>query len=68
MKPSSAPIWDELLVTIQEVEARDLSAGRSLRGLAEQFQYQKLLDLFGPVDPPVVFLRIADTGLSTVPA
>jgi len=37
---------DELLVKIQEVEARDPGIARGLRRLAESFQYQKLLDLF----------------------
>jgi len=37
---------DQLLVKIQEVEARDPRIARGLRCLAEGFQYQKLLDLF----------------------
>ncbi len=37
---------DELLARIQEVEARDSRIGQGLRRLAEDFQYQKLLDLF----------------------
>jgi len=36
---------DQLLATIQEVEARDPHLARGLRRLAEGFQYQKLLDL-----------------------
>jgi CheY-like chemotaxis protein len=39
---------DRLLAMIQEVEARDPVIARGLRRLAEGFQYQKLLDLFGP--------------------
>jgi CheY-like chemotaxis protein len=38
---------DQLLARIQDVEARDPSVARGLRRLAEDFQYQKLLDLFG---------------------
>jgi PAS domain S-box-containing protein len=37
---------DGLLATIQEGEARDPGVARSLRRLAEGFQYQTLLDLF----------------------
>ena len=39
---------DQLLAKIQEVEARDPRIAQGLRRLAEQFEYQKLLDLFGP--------------------
>ncbi len=39
---------DQLLATIVEVEAMDSTAALGLRGLAENFEYQKLLDLFGP--------------------
>jgi len=39
---------DQLLAKIREVEARDPRIARGLRRLAEGFQYQKLLDLFGP--------------------
>jgi response regulator RpfG family c-di-GMP phosphodiesterase len=43
---------DQLLARIEEVETRDPRIARGLRRLAEQFEYQKLLDLFGPgVDP-----------------
>jgi hypothetical protein len=43
---------DQLLARIHEVEAHDPRLARALRRLAEQFEYQKLLDLFGPgVDP-----------------
>jgi CheY-like chemotaxis protein len=37
---------DQLLARIQEVEARDPRLAQGLRRLAEQFEYQKLLDLF----------------------
>ena len=37
---------DQLLARIQDVETRDPRVARALRGLAEDFQYQKLLDLF----------------------
>jgi CheY-like chemotaxis protein len=43
---------DQLLAKIQEVGARDPHVAAGLRGLAEAFQYQKLLDLFGPGDVP----------------
>ena len=36
---------DQLLVRIEEVEARDPGIARGLRRLAEGFEYQKLLDL-----------------------
>ncbi len=39
---------DQLLARIQEVESRDPRIAQALRRLAEQFEYQKLLDLFGP--------------------
>jgi PAS domain S-box-containing protein len=38
---------DQLLARIQDVEARDLPVAKGLRRLAEGFEYQKLLDLFG---------------------
>src|SRR3954451_19785745 len=38
---------DQLLASIQEVETRDPQIAQGLRRLAEQFEYQKLLDLFG---------------------
>jgi CheY-like chemotaxis protein len=41
---------DQLLVKIQEVEARDPNIAQGLRRLAEGFEYQKLLDLFGRED------------------
>jgi hypothetical protein len=44
---------DQLLAKIQEVEARDPHFAQGLRRLAEGFQYQKLLDLFGPGEPSV---------------
>ena len=44
---------DLLLAKIQMMEARDPRVARSLRGLAEDFQYQKLLDLFRPGSPLV---------------
>ena len=37
---------DQLLVRIQDVEARDPRIAQGLRRLAEGFQYEKLLDLF----------------------
>jgi hypothetical protein len=38
---------DLLLARIDDVKARDPRVGQGLRHLAESFQYQKLLDLFG---------------------
>jgi PAS domain S-box-containing protein len=43
---------DLLLAKIQVVEARDPLVARGLRRLAEDFQYQKLLDLFSPGSHP----------------
>ena len=42
---------DQLLARIQDVAARDPRIAQGLRRLAEGFQYQKLLDLFGPGRP-----------------
>jgi len=42
---------DQLLAKIQEVEATAPDIARGLRSLAEHFEYQKLLDLFGPGVP-----------------
>ncbi|MEA2710909.1 MAG: hypothetical protein QOF78_3510 [Phycisphaerales bacterium] len=42
---------DQLLATIQDVEARDPIVAQGLRRLAEGFQYQKLLDLFSAGTP-----------------
>jgi signal transduction histidine kinase/DNA-binding response OmpR family regulator len=39
---------DQLLVNIQEVEVSAPTIARELRRLAEQFEYQTLLGLFGP--------------------
>ncbi|MEX1232299.1 MAG: PAS domain S-box protein, partial [Planctomycetaceae bacterium] len=39
---------DQLLAKIQDIEARDPRIAQELRRLAENFQYQKLLDLFSP--------------------
>jgi PAS domain S-box-containing protein len=38
---------DQLLAGIQKIEARDPRIAHGLRRLAEAFEYQKLLDLFG---------------------
>jgi CheY-like chemotaxis protein len=58
---------DQLLATIRQIEACDPRTARGLRGLAEQFEYQKLLDLFGPGPPPVLSPRITGTARSPVP-
>jgi hypothetical protein len=39
---------DDLLEKIHEVENCDPRLAQKLRRLAENFEYQKLLDLFGP--------------------
>jgi len=43
---------DQLLLSIQLASARDPNTARELRRLAEGFQYQKLLDLFGAESVP----------------
>ena len=43
---------DHLLASLQEVETHDPQIAQGLRRLAEQFEYQKLLDLFGPGADP----------------
>ena len=50
---------DQLLAMIQEVEARDPRMAQELRRLAERFEYQKLLDLFGPGEPSESALCLA---------
>jgi PAS domain S-box-containing protein len=57
---------DELLARIKEVEARDPGIAQGLRRLAEGFQYQQLLDLFGPGVSPASSLRLAGIGASLV--
>jgi hypothetical protein len=42
---------DQLLAKVEEVEASAPDIARGLRALAEHFEYQKLLDLFGPEVP-----------------
>ena len=42
---------DQLLAKIQEAETRDPRIARGLRRLAQNFQYQKLLDLLSPGVP-----------------
>jgi PAS domain S-box-containing protein len=42
---------DGLLAKIQEVETRKPHVAQGLRCLAERFEYEKLLDLFGPGEP-----------------
>ncbi|MBW3596026.1 MAG: PAS domain S-box protein [Planctomycetes bacterium] len=49
---------DELLAKIQEIESRDPRIAQALRRLAEGFQYQKLLDLFGPGESSVSSLNL----------
>ena len=42
---------DLLLAKIQEVETRDPQVSQALRRLADNFEYQKLLDLLGTESP-----------------
>jgi signal transduction histidine kinase/DNA-binding response OmpR family regulator len=42
---------DQLLATIREVEVHDPGAAHGLRRLAERFEYEALLSLFGPAVP-----------------
>jgi CheY-like chemotaxis protein len=42
---------DLLLEKIQDVEIHEPRLGQGLRNLAEHFEYQKLLDVFGPGEP-----------------
>jgi PAS domain S-box-containing protein len=58
---------DQLLARIQEVEARDPCTAGGLRGLAEHFEYQKLLDLFGPGVAPTNPSRFAGALAFPVP-
>jgi CheY-like chemotaxis protein len=58
---------DQLLAKIQELEARDPPLAQGLRRLAEHFEYQKLLDLFGPGVPAAGSLGLVSTGGSLVP-
>jgi PAS domain S-box-containing protein len=57
---------DQLLARIQEVEARDSRIARGLRDLAEHFEYQKLLDLFGPGVPAARSADLVGAGASPV--
>ena len=58
---------DQLLAKIREVEVSDSYTARGLRSLAEHFEYQKLLDLFGPAVPAADPLRLAGSGAYPVP-
>ncbi len=58
---------DQLLATIQEVEACDPCTAGGLRGLAEHFEYQKLLDLFGSGVARANSSRVAGALASPVP-
>ena len=59
---------DQLLARIQAVEARDPPIAQGLRRLAEQFEYQRLLDLFGPAVPSAHAAHPPFLDGSTVPA
>jgi response regulator RpfG family c-di-GMP phosphodiesterase len=58
---------DQLLAKIREVEAADPHTAHGLRDLAEHFEYETLLDLFGPGIPPTTSPRFVGTGASPVP-
>ena len=55
---------DQLLAKIQEVGAAAPDIAQGLRCLAEHFEYQKLLGLFGPDVPPSSALRPAHEDAS----
>jgi PAS domain S-box-containing protein len=55
---------DQLLAKIQEIEATVPDVARGLRSLAEHFEYQKLLDLFGPDVPRPSAVRPARANAS----
>jgi CheY-like chemotaxis protein len=57
---------DQLLEKIHEVETRDPRIAQELRSLAEHFEYQKLLDLFGPGEAAASSLSLVGTGVSHV--
>jgi len=59
---------DQLLATIQEVEAQAPATALGLRNLAENFEYQKLLALFGPAPSGSDAARHAREGSSPVAA
>jgi signal transduction histidine kinase/CheY-like chemotaxis protein len=59
---------DQLLAKIGEIETRHARIAHGLHGLAENFEYQKLLDLFGAGSPPASFLQIAGAGSAAVKA
>ena len=50
---------DELLERIHEVEIQDTHLAQELRSLAENFEYQKLLDLFGDEESGASALLLA---------
>ena len=57
---------DQLLALIREVEARDSRTAGGLRGLAEHFEYQKLLDLFGPAVSSASSSHFAGAGAAPI--
>src|SRR4029077_10951656 len=59
---------DQLLEKIRDVETCDPRIAQGLRRLAEQFEYQKLLDLIGPGEPLASSLSLVSTGVSLVQA
>jgi PAS domain S-box-containing protein len=58
---------DQLLASIGEVEAGDPRTAAGLRELAERFEYQKLLDLFGPGVPSESASRSNGLAASPIP-
>jgi CheY-like chemotaxis protein/anti-sigma regulatory factor (Ser/Thr protein kinase) len=59
---------DQLLARIQKVEACDPRVARGLRRLAQDFQYQQLIDLFDPVVPAANSISPQVLDRITVPA
>jgi len=61
---------DQLLATIQDAEPLAPEVARGLRSLADRFEYQRLLDLFGPGPPRPGAPRAAlgvDTDVPSLP-
>jgi hypothetical protein len=59
---------DQLLEKIRDVETCDPRIAQGLRRLAEQFEYQKLLDLIGPGEPLPSSSSLVSTEVSLVQA
>jgi len=57
---------DQLLARIQDVQTYDPGVAHGLRHLAEEFEYQRLLDLFGPEVALASSLRLLGNDVSSV--